>query len=157
MNQTASNVLAPYPVGLSTPIGMLIANPAYGGNPVYAQNWTTGAYQGDVVWSWPMAMMAAGLQRQLGRCTSSSVPHFCGDSAVYGNVKAAYNHLWDVIEANAPNLSTEVWSWVYQNGSFEVAQLANMPPPPGSSQTEADVVQLWSLTFLSVTRDQSLS
>lgn len=38
LNQTARNILAPYPVGLSTPVGMLVANPAYGGDEVYAAN-----------------------------------------------------------------------------------------------------------------------
>lgn len=46
VNQTANNILAPYPVGLSTPVGMIVANPAYGGNPVYAANFTNNAYHG---------------------------------------------------------------------------------------------------------------
>lgn len=50
VNQTANNVRLPFPVGLSTDVGMLIANPAYGGEPVYAANWTHNAYQGTVVW-----------------------------------------------------------------------------------------------------------
>ena len=156
VNQTASNIRQPFPVGLSTPVGMLIANPAYGGEPVYAANWTTNAYQGTVVWSWPMAMMAAGLERQLGRCTSSAAPDFCSDSTVRQNVLAAYNHLWDLIEANTPNLSTEVWTWQYRDGKYDFTELGALPPPPGSSPTESDIRQLWSLTFLAVTRDESL-
>jgi hypothetical protein len=37
-----------------TDVGMVVANPAYGGDPVYAQNFTTGAYHGTVVWGWPL-------------------------------------------------------------------------------------------------------
>jgi hypothetical protein len=37
-----------------TDVGMLVANPAYGDDPVYAANWTTGAYHGTVVWGWPL-------------------------------------------------------------------------------------------------------
>ena len=59
VNQTATNIRQPFPVGLSADVGMLIANPAYGGNPVYAANFTNNAYHGPVVWSWQMAMMAA--------------------------------------------------------------------------------------------------
>ena len=156
INQTSNNIRAPFPAGLSTPVGMLVANPAYGGSPVYAMNWTNNAYHGTVVWSWPMAMMAAGLQRQLDRCRRATPPDFCSDSAVHGNALAAYNHLWDLIEANKPSLSTEVWSWQYRDGAFDFIELGALPPPPGLSPTESDIRQLWSLTFLAVIRDESL-
>ncbi|KAK3684641.1 hypothetical protein LTR37_020073 [Vermiconidia calcicola] len=156
VNQTASNVRAPFPVGLSTPVGLLVANPAYGGDPIYAMNFTNNAYHGTVVWSWQLAMFAAGLQRQLERCSSSVSPDFCSDRAVHENVVAAYNHLWDLIEANQRYLGSEVWSWQYRGGTFEFIELGALPPPPGSSPTESDIRQLWSLTFLAVTRDESL-
>lgn len=35
LSQTANNILQPFPVGLSTDVGLVVANPAYGGNPVY--------------------------------------------------------------------------------------------------------------------------
>lgn len=158
VNQTANNILAPYPVGLSTPVGMLIANPAYGGDPVYAANFTNNAYHGTVVWSWQLSMMAAGLERQLGRCSSSSAPDFCADDAVYSNVVAAYNHLWDLIEANSQYLSFELWSWTYsEDGGFEFIELGALPPPEGLSQTESNIRQLWSLTFLAIGRNEALS
>jgi len=152
VNQTANNILRPFPVGLSTPVGLLVANPAYGGDPVYAANFTRSDYHGTVVWSWPMAMMAAGLQRQLGRCTSTDTPapDFCSNGVVRSNVMAAYNHLWDLIDANAADLGSEVWSWRYEGGAFTVEQLAALSP------TESDIRQLWRLTFLAVKRDTSL-
>ena len=108
-------------------------------------------------------MMAAGLQRQLQRCSSSastatppSLRSFRSDSTVHANVLAAYNHLWDLIEANESHLSSEVWSWVYRNGGFEFEPLGALPLPAGLSPTESDVRQLWSLTFLAVWRDGSL-
>jgi hypothetical protein len=132
VNQTASNVCRTFPAGLMTGASMVVANPAYGLNPVYAQNWTTGAYHGTVVWSWPLAMMAKGLELQMARCAgSASAPAFCADSSVYGNVKVAYNTLWDSIDANANEVAGEVWSWVYKNGQFQVMPLGVMPPPPG--------------------------
>lgn len=54
LNQTANHLNAQFPVGLMTSVGMLVANPAYGNNTVYAQNWTTGAYHGTVIWGWPL-------------------------------------------------------------------------------------------------------
>ncbi|KAE8447211.1 hypothetical protein EG329_011042 [Mollisiaceae sp. DMI_Dod_QoI] len=155
LNVTANNIHRRFPAGLMTDVGMVIANPAYGDNPIYAANWTTSAYHGTVVWSWPLAMMSRGLELQLSRCNSSSVPEFCSTD-VYANVKEAYNMLWDSIEANEEHLSTEVWSWTYGNGTFNYIDLGALPPPPGTSPTESDIVQLWSLTFLAVTRDETL-
>jgi hypothetical protein len=80
-------------------------------------------------------MMAAGLERQLSRCMTTSSPSFCGNSGVYRKLLAAYNHLWDLIEANSQELGSEVWSWVYQNGSFQAIDFGLLPPPPGSSPT----------------------
>lgn len=159
MNQTATNIQRTFPAGLLTDVGMLVANPAYGLQDVYAENFTTSAYHGTVVWSWPMAMMAQGLELQLSRCntsTSTMIPDFCSDSVVYNNVKKGYNTLWDTIEANSAHLSTEVWSWIYQDGGFVFTELGTLPPAPGTSATESDIRQLWSLTFLAVTRDQGL-
>lgn len=135
VNSTANNIKRTFPAGLLTSVGMLIANPAYGTAPQYAANWTTNAYHGTVVWSWQQAMMARGLELQLSRCNSPSVPDFCNDATVHKNVLSAYNALWDVIEKNAVNLSTEVWSWVYQNGDFVFTPLGALPPPPGQGPT----------------------
>lgn len=135
INQTANNINRQFPVGLSTSAGLLVANPAYGGDPVYAANFTNNAYHGTVIWGWPLAMMAAGLDRQLSRCNSSAAPAFCTDRAVYSNVRAAYNRLWDEIEANSAQLSSEVWSFVYRNNAFQTVPLGSLPPPPGSNPT----------------------
>ncbi|OCK77578.1 hypothetical protein K432DRAFT_384581 [Lepidopterella palustris CBS 459.81] len=155
LDQTAEHILQPFPVGLSSPVGLFVANPAFGGDAVYAANWTNAAYHGTVVWSWQLAMTAAGLARQLGRCndTSSPIPDFCTNANLHNKILSAYTHLWDLIDANSAQLSGEVWSWVYNNG-FQVEPLGALPPPPGSSPTESDIRQLWSLTFLAVQREE---
>lgn len=135
LNQTANNVRAPYPVGLLTPVSMLVANPSFGGDPVYAANWTNNAYHGTVVWSWQLAMMASGLERQLDRCSGIVSPDFCDDETVYPNIVAAYNALWDSIDANAANLNSEVWSWIYQDDTFVFEPLGALPPPAGQNPT----------------------
>jgi hypothetical protein len=33
LSQTADHILLPFPVGLSTPVGLVVANPAYGEDP----------------------------------------------------------------------------------------------------------------------------
>jgi hypothetical protein len=96
-------------------------------------------------------MMARGLELQLSRCSSNDAPVFCKDMSVYCNVKTAYNKLWDSIEHNRQYLSTEVWSWTYSNDTFQYIDLGTL------SSTESDIVQLWSLTFLAVTRSKAFA
>ncbi|KAG9233351.1 glycogen debranching enzyme [Amylocarpus encephaloides] len=156
LNSTANNICRTFPAGLMTNVSMLVANPAYGGDPGYAANWTANADHGTVVWSWPLAMMARGLELQLLRCTSTSIPDFCHEKIVHQNVLNAYNILWDSLDANFNHLATEVWSWTYENGTFAYADLGALPPPAGSRPTESNLVQLWSLTFLAVRRNEGI-
>ncbi|KAK7214151.1 hypothetical protein V2G26_021329 [Clonostachys chloroleuca] len=156
INATANTIIRPFPAGLATPVGAVVANPALSGENVLIANFTNSAYHGTVVWSWQLALMAKGLERQLERCTKpNSVPAFCSDKGVYGAVKKAYNILWDIIDDNTSLLQSEVWSWTYSgNAGYKMAPLGALPPPPGvSGGTESNVRQLWSLTFLSVARN----
>ena len=87
--------------------------------------------------------MAAGLEKQLLRCKGTvDIPDFCNDTNVYGNVISAHNNLWNSIEANSDSLRTEVWSWVYNNGTFQYKPLGDIPAPGGAAQTESDIVQV---------------
>ncbi|KAF2794194.1 hypothetical protein K505DRAFT_361297 [Melanomma pulvis-pyrius CBS 109.77] len=146
LSQTADNILQPFPVGLSSSVGLFVANPAYGGDPSYAQGFTRTDYHGTVVWSWQLAMMGAGLARQLRRCEADGVPVFCHDESLYRKIVAAYNHLWDLIDANKDQLGGEVWTWTYNNG-FQAAPLGDF------TASESDIRQLWSLTFLAIQRE----
>lgn len=148
LNNSATNVGRTFPAGLMTDVSMVVANPAFGGEPVYARNFTAGAYHGTVVWSWQLAMMAKGFELQMSRCNSSPAPAFCADSSVLNNVKAAYNKLWDSIEANSAQLASEVWSWVYQNGGFQFRPLGVMPPPPGTPSQTGKLSLLFFIMFL---------
>jgi hypothetical protein len=133
LSQTADNILRPFPLGLSTSVGLLVANPAYGGSTVNIGDFTTSAYHGLVVWSWQLSMMAAGLERQLGRCDDGGDnPDFCSDTTLHDRVVEAYNHLWDLIEQNSEHLSSEVWSWIY-NGDYVYTPLGALPGPEGQT------------------------
>lgn len=74
LDQTADHILKQFPVGLSTDVGLLVANPAYAGDKGFADQFKNSDYHGTVVWSWQLSMMAAGLGRQLARCGSSAAP-----------------------------------------------------------------------------------
>lgn len=171
INNSATNIRRTFPAGLMTDAGMIVANPAFGDDPVYAQNFTTGAYHGTVIWSWQLAMMAKGLELQLGRCEVTSnfsvsagsvkrahgseavlpTPDFCTDDSVYENVRGAYNTLWDSIEKNEDQLSAEVWSWVYRDDSFKVTPLGVLPAPPGVGGQTGRSYPSFSFPFLHFT------
>ncbi|KAJ4304686.1 hypothetical protein N0V90_000213 [Kalmusia sp. IMI 367209] len=146
INQTADHILQNFPVGLSTDVGLFVANPAYTGNKDLADQFKNSDYHGTVVWSWQLAMMAAGLGRQLARCGTYDAPDFC-DQKLHDKVQDAYSTLWDTINKNRAQLSGEVWSWKYDNG-YEAVPLSAF------STTESDIVQLWSLTFLAIHQEK---
>ncbi|QPC70387.1 hypothetical protein HYE68_001139 [Fusarium pseudograminearum] len=161
LNATANAILRPFPAGLSTPFGIVVANPALADNKEITAGFTNSAYHGTVVWSWQLALMAKGLERQLARCPTSKAkandaPAFCTDDDVHKTVRLAYSHLWDIIEDNSERLQSEVWSWSYSTkGGYRFAPLGTLPPPPGlGSGTESNVRQLWSLTFLADKRNK---
>ena len=59
-------LMRPFPAGLLTDVGLLVANPAYARTdvePAFDRN----RYHGTVIWSWQQAMLAAGIERQLRR------------------------------------------------------------------------------------------
>ena len=81
-------------------------------------------------------------------------------------MKRAYSKLWDTIEANKAHLSSEVWSWRWDDnahgqdgsskGNFVYVPLSHVPTPDGAGQTESNAVQLWSLTYLALERRRDL-
>ncbi|KAI1505030.1 hypothetical protein F5X99DRAFT_301367 [Biscogniauxia marginata] len=152
LSQAADNVLRPFPLGLSTSVGLLVANPTYAGDSADIRDFTTSSYHGTVVWSWQLAMMAAGLERQLGRCNDEQLA-FCADNELYGRVVEAYSHLWDLINQNRDHLSSEVWSWIPKDGGFQYTPLGALPSPKGQGPVESDIRQLWSLAFLAVKKN----
>ncbi|KAH5493399.1 hypothetical protein HBI52_209230 [Parastagonospora nodorum] len=149
LDQSADHILQPFPVGLSTGVGLVVANPAYANDANFENGFSAREYHGTVVWSFQLAMMAAGLGKQLGRCASSyGKPDFCNDSQLYGKVLSAYDGLWDTIDANRAQLSHEVWSWSYNGGQYQSVPLGAI------TSTESNIRQLWSLTFLAVKREK---
>jgi hypothetical protein len=155
LNQSALNILRPFPAGLKTSVGVVVANPALADEDILRTNFTNSAYHGTVIWSWQLAMIAKGLETQLDRCKDEPAPAFCSDTTVHGHVKLAYNALWDNLERNEKYLAQEVWSWVYENDDFQFRPLGSLPPPPGvGGGTESNIRQLWSLTFLAVNRSE---
>jgi hypothetical protein len=130
-------LMRPFPAGLLTPVGVVVANPVYGA-PATQKKLTRSAYHGTVVWSWQQAVLAAGLRRQLQR---QDLPPLLKE-----RLRAAQSRLWVAIGAAHSMRNSELWTWSFANGSFEIA-------PFGASASDADesnAAQLWSTVYLAI-------
>jgi hypothetical protein len=90
-----------------------------------------------------MVLQVCSGRIQLSETLLILLSDFCDNDALHEKIVSAYNRLWDLIDANRDQLSHEVWSWRYDNG-FEIEQLGAL------MNTESNIRQLWSLTFLAV-------
>lgn len=127
----------PFPSGLMTDIGMLVANAAQA-DKVQQDRFSPAAYHGAVVWSWQQALMAAGLERQLAR---KDLP-----AKTRANLAAAQRTLWKAINATAETRNSELWSWAYEGGAYKVVAFG-----AGKKDVdESNAAQLWSTVFLAV-------
>ncbi|OZJ04898.1 hypothetical protein BZG36_02511 [Bifiguratus adelaidae] len=153
LNTTANLITSRFPAGLSTDVGLVVANPAFSGNDTLWSLMDRTAYHGTVVWSFQQSMMAYGLAKQLGNSpdstsTNSTTNSTTLDPTVVSPLKDAQKALWNIINSQPSVKYTEVWSWTYNNASdsYSVTDLGSLSP----TGTESDAVQLWSLTLLSV-------
>lgn len=129
--------MRPFPAGLMTDIGMLVANAAQADGATQAR-FTPAAYHGAVVWSWQQALFAAGLERQLQR---DGLPPSTRTVLV-----RAQADLWRAIGATRATQNSELWSWTFADGRYRV-----MPFGAGKQDVdESNAAQLWSTVYLAV-------
>jgi len=115
----------------------VVANPVYAA-PAIQGKLTRSAYHGTVVWSWQQAVVAAGLRRQLQR---PDLP-----APLLEHLRAAQTQLWRAIGAAHSMRNSELWTWTFTKGSFEIA-------PFGADAADADesnAAQLWSTVYLAI-------
>jgi hypothetical protein len=135
--QGMTALMRPFPAGLLTPVGVVVANPVYAA-PSIQGKLTRSAYHGTVVWSWQQAVLAAGLRRQLQR---QDLP-----PALAQHLHAAQTELWRAIDAAHSMRNSELWTWSFANGRFEIAPFgAN-----ASDVDESNAAQLWSTVYLAI-------
>jgi len=137
LDRDVASVIRPFPLGLMTDAGMVVANPVFADDAVKAR-FTNHPYHGTVVWSWQQALFASGLGRQLER---TDLP-----KSVKQHLLAAQQTLWRAIAATQSVRSSELWSWRFEGGHYRIA-------PFGASGTDADesnAAQLWSSVYLAV-------
>ncbi len=129
--------MRPFPAGLMTDIGLLVANAAQADAATQAR-FTPAAYHGAVVWSWQQALFAAGLERQLARTDLPMTTRTV--------LTQAQTRLWRAITATRTTQSSELWSWAFAGGRYTVV-------PFGAGKQDVDesnAAQLWSTVYLAV-------
>ena len=137
LDDIVSVLMRPFPAGLMTGVGMVVANPVFCA-PTLQKLFSRNAYHGTVVWSWQQALFAAGLARQLQR---HDLP-----PDVRADLIKAQRGLWSAIAATRSMQNAELWSWSYGAGHYQLR-------PFGSSAADADesnAAQLWSTVYLAV-------
>jgi hypothetical protein len=137
VGQLVDSMLRPFPAGLLTDAGLLVANPVFADGTRQRQLGRT-AYHGTVTWSWQQALLVAGLERQIAR---RDLP-----AATTKRLLAAHERLLSVIEKTRELRASELWSWRYVGGRYE-------PVPFGQSSGDADesnAAQLWSTVYLAI-------
>jgi hypothetical protein len=135
-------IMRPFPAGLVTDVGIVVANPVFAPAEVQAR-FGKNAYHGTVIWSWQQAVLAAGLERQLRRADLSE--------ALKQRVRAARSRLWQVIDAGRSLRNSELWSWSYDGQHFKLASFgAN-----AADEDESNAAQLWSTVYLAIAEPRS--
>ena len=125
----------PFPAGLMTDVGMVVANPAYAVDdlqPLFGR----GRYHGTVIWSWHQAMLAAGIARQLGR---TELPASTRDA-----LTRAETLLTDALAASHDARGSELWSWSQSGDQYRVERFGQQQ----ADETESNAAQLWSTVHL---------
>ncbi len=134
-------IMRPFPAGLITDAGLLVANPALAA-PELRSEFSRYAYHGTVVWSWQQALLAAGLDRQLER---KDLP-----ASMRARLKRARAELWTVINRSAELRTSELWSWTWSpsssGGRYDIQPFGR----PGADVDESNAAQLWSTVYLGV-------
>jgi hypothetical protein len=137
LEQLVDTMLRPFPAGLLTDAGLVVANPVFA-DATRKQQLGRTAYHGTVTWSWQQALFAAGLERQIAR---RDLP-----LATSQRLRMAHERLWSVITKTRELRSSELWSWRYVDGRYE-------PVPFGQSSGDVDesnAAQLWSTVYLAI-------
>lgn len=137
LEMIVASVMRPFPAGLMTDVGMVVANAALAERALQA-DFTPANYHGAVVWSWQQALFAAGLERQLER---SDLP-----DATRAVLRRAQADLWQVIMAARDVQSSELWSWAHADGRYRIVPFG----AGGQDVDESNAAQLWSTVYLAV-------
>ncbi|MGZ3182137.1 MAG: hypothetical protein ACXU8N_06835 [Telluria sp.] len=130
-------IMRPFPAGLMTEVGLLVAN-AVSAGPALQPLFGPDRYHGAVVWSWQQALLAAGLARQRRR---ADLP-----ASTQAALAAAERTLWAAIRRTREQGNSELWSWRFEAGHYRLHPFG----PDCVTADESNAAQLWSTVYLAV-------
>ncbi|MGQ0835918.1 MAG: hypothetical protein ACT4O5_13550, partial [Gammaproteobacteria bacterium] len=133
--RVAEALTRPFPAGLLTDVGLVVAHPAYAGDelePKFDRN----RYHGTVIWSWQQEVLAAGIGRQLARNDLTA--------SVRETLLRARVRLQAAMSASDAVRGSELWSWSQVDGRYRLEPFGQRQ----SDETESNAAQLWSTVHL---------
>lgn len=135
VERIASALTRPFPAGLATEAGLLVANPAFAADRLQAA-FGRNRYHGTVIWSWHQAMFAAGIRRQLERTDLTP--------AARAALVRADTYLRGAVESASALRGSELWSWEPAGGRIRPVAFGQNR----EHETESNAAQLWSTVHL---------
>ena len=135
VENVVTTLMRPFPAGLMTGVGLVVANPAYSADelePAFGGD----RYHGAVIWSWHQALLAAGIARQLERAD-------LGAAACTALLRARAR-LEAVMDKAHTVRGSELWSWSQVDGRYVVEPFGQR----AGDVTESNAAQLWSTVHL---------
>jgi hypothetical protein len=138
LEEIVRRIAQPFPLGLRTPVGMVVANPALSPDLATRNVFGRKDYHGTVVWSWQQALLAAGVKRQLARTDLTPKTRTA--------LERAEDTLWVAIDATKALASAELWTFRIEQGKFVRLPFGQ----EAGHDEEANAAQLWSTVYLGV-------
>ena len=135
VEQMVATLMRPFPAGLMTGVGLVVANPAYADEalePAFGRD----RYHGTVIWSWQQAVLAAGIARQLARTDLTS--------AACEALARARERLQSAMARAHGVRGSELWSWSQNDGRYVIEPFGQR----AEDVTESNAAQLWSTVHL---------
>jgi hypothetical protein len=131
----------PFPLGLWTEVGPVVANPAYSDDEALWKKFGPGAYHGTVIWGWVQGMLELAVMKQRDYLEGSG-----GCAQACDELERIGRQLSDARKRIPAMATSELWTFRVRAGQLEPVAYGS-----GSSHaTLANAVQLWSTVWLSV-------
>lgn len=135
----------PFPLGLKTPVGILVANPVLA-DPGLWPLLDRKAYHGLVIWGWQHAMLQKGLLRQARRWRLS------GEASLSAELERLAKDIGGLEKGLGRLANSELWSWTIRDGKMLPISFGE----ESGTETQSNPVQLWSTVHLGVARELDL-
>lgn len=134
LSRIVSFLEQPFPIGVITPVGPVVANPVLSENPSLYKSLGFGQYHGMVVWSWQSAMLSLGLVRQAEH-----------HPAYRSRITLLLKQLEEAELRVGELANSELWGVTVEQDGVTARGYGQ-----AGDQTESNALQLWSTVYPAV-------